>query len=81
MAGVVAKLGPRASEELPVRVRVDAARCQGHTLCARTAPDAFESSEIDGHASARFDVVPSELEAEVRVAADLCPERAIVVSD
>jgi len=35
-----------------VEVKVDPERCQGHTLCAMAAPDVFEPSDIDGHASA-----------------------------
>jgi ferredoxin len=45
------------------------------------APDAFDLSEVDGHSTARFDVVPPEMQAQVRKAADTCPERAIIVSD
>jgi ferredoxin len=64
-----------------MKVRVDPEKCQGHTLCAMAAPDAFELSEFDGHSSARFEVVPPELEKAVRDAAATCPEQAIILSD
>jgi ferredoxin len=64
-----------------MRVRVDADKCQGHTLCAMAAPDAFVLSDFDGHSTARFDVVPADQEQAVRDAAATCPEQAIVISD
>ncbi|MFZ2526734.1 MAG: ferredoxin [Rhodococcus sp. (in: high G+C Gram-positive bacteria)] len=63
-----------------MKVQVNSQRCQGHTLCAMSAPDAFELSEIDGHASAVFDKVPAELEEHVREAARSCPEQAVSLS-
>lgn len=64
-----------------MKVRVDPDKCQGHTLCAMEAPEAFELSEFDGHSTARFELVPTELEPKVRDAAATCPEQAIIVSD
>jgi ferredoxin len=60
-----------------VKVKVDPERCQGHTLCAMAAPDVFELSDIDGHASAVSDSVSAEHEEKVREAAHSCPEQAI----
>ncbi|CAM2745411.1 ferredoxin [Skermania piniformis] len=60
-----------------MKVHVDHERCQGHTLCAMTAPQAFELSDIDGHASPVTEQVPVEQEADVREAVQSCPERAI----
>ena len=64
-----------------MKVRVDPDKCQGHTLCAMAAPDAFELSEYDGHSTARFEVVPPQLEGKVLDAAKTCPEQAIVISE
>ena len=64
-----------------MKVRVDPDKCQGHTLCAMEAPDAFELSEFDGHSTARFETVPADLEQAVRDAAKTCPEQAIVITD
>jgi ferredoxin len=62
-----------------VKVQVDLERCQGHTLCAMIAPEAFELDEIDGHSSPISEVVPPSLEAKVREAVRSCPERAISI--
>jgi ferredoxin len=64
-----------------VKAWVDADRCQGHTLCAMTAPDAFELDDVDGHASVVFDVIPPDQEDLVREAAHSCPEQAITIED
>lgn len=64
-----------------MKVRVDPDKCQGHTLCAMEAPEAFELSDFDGHSTAKFEVVPAELEGQVRDAAATCPEQAIVVTE
>lgn len=63
-----------------VKVRVDPDRCQGHTLCAMAAPEVFELSDIDGHATAVVEDVPAHLEENVREAARSCPEQAIEIS-
>lgn len=60
-----------------MKVRVDSERCQGHTLCAMIAPEAFELDEIDGHSSPVSEDVPPGQGEQVREAAQSCPERAI----
>ncbi|TDC67768.1 ferredoxin [Actinomadura sp. GC306] len=60
-----------------MKVRVDSQRCQGHTLCSIIAPEVFEPSEIDGHATVIREDVPPELRAKVAEAVNTCPERAI----
>lgn len=62
-----------------MRVRVDDAKCQGHTLCALNAPQVFDLREDDGHSFVRNEVVPPEHQAAVRAAFEACPERAIVL--
>ena len=62
-----------------MKVRVDPDKCQGHTLCAMEAPQAFRRSEFDGHSTALFEDVPAELEQAVRDAAATCPEQAIII--
>lgn len=62
-----------------MKVRVESARCQGHTLCAMIAPEVFELDDIDGHAHVRDEHVPSEFWQQVRDAARSCPEQAIVI--
>ncbi|MDA8046117.1 MAG: ferredoxin [Actinomycetota bacterium] len=64
-----------------MKVHVDPDKCQGHTLCAMEAPEAFELSDFDGHSTARFETVPAGMEQAVRDAAKTCPEQAIVITD
>ncbi|PXW32781.1 ferredoxin [Nocardia sp. 348MFTsu5.1] len=64
-----------------MKVRVDPQRCQGHTLCAMAAPEVFELSDFDGHASVITDPVPEGMESQVRDARSSCPEQAIAEED
>jgi ferredoxin len=62
-----------------MRVRVDAERCQGHTLCAMIAPKVFQLDEIDGHSSVANEAVPADQEEQVSEAVHTCPEQAISI--
>jgi ferredoxin len=64
-----------------VKVWVDPARCQGHTLCSMIAPDSFQLSDIDGSSSAVSELVPSDHQDRVSEAAQSCPEQAILLTD
>jgi ferredoxin len=63
-----------------VRVTIDSKICQGHGLCVATAPAIFGMDERE-HAVVDNAEVPSELEADVRRAAVLCPEEAITINE
>jgi ferredoxin len=45
------------------------------------APDIFELSDIDGHATATSDEVPADQQRSVREAASSCPEKAITITE
>jgi len=62
-----------------MKLRVESTRCQGHMLCVMLAPDSFEFSEDDGHATARNEFVPADREDEVVEAVQTCPEQAIII--
>ncbi len=62
-----------------MKVWVDGAKCQGHTLCSMIAPDSFELDDVDGHASAVNEIVPDDQQDAVREAAQSCPEQAIIL--
>ncbi len=64
-----------------MRIRVDAERCQGHTLCNMVAPELFGLREEDGHSFVTQEQVPAGLEEVARKAALGCPERAIEVDE
>ncbi|KAA9155376.1 ferredoxin [Amycolatopsis acidicola] len=63
-----------------MKVQVDQARCQGHTLCAMIAPKVFELDDVDGHSSPVSEDVPADQEEKVREAVQSCPEQAISIS-
>ena len=62
-----------------VRVYVDEAVCQGHTLCAMAAPGIFRLRDEDGHAYVTLDELTPEEYAQALKAASTCPEGAIIV--
>jgi ferredoxin len=59
-----------------MRVRVDPARCQGHTLCHHALPEVFLLDDEE-HSHVEVDEVPADLQERVRQAALDCPEGAI----
>ncbi len=60
-----------------MRVWIDSGSCAGHGRCYDVAPDLFEDDE-EGYAVVKGDgsVPPGQAEA-ARLAARLCPERAV----
>jgi ferredoxin len=63
----------------PLRVRVDAARCQGHNRCRLLVPTLFDVDDY-GQASVIGDgTVPAGLEDRARLAVANCPELAILI--
>lgn len=61
-----------------MKIQVDEAVCQGHTLCAMVAPDLFGLRDEDGHGYVLNDgEVPPNLEGAANSAINSCPERAI----
>ncbi|PAK24170.1 ferredoxin [Streptomyces sp. alain-838] len=62
-----------------MKVRVEGSICQGHTLCAMTAPKLFTLRDEDGHAQVVAEDVPVDQEDLAREAARSCPEQAITL--
>lgn len=62
-----------------MKVTIDRDKCSGCGLCESTAPDVFKLGK-DGVATVLVDVVPANLEKDVQMAADDCPESAIIIS-
>ena len=68
------------SNDTKLRVRVDAARCQGHNRCHAIAPELFEIDDY-GYSQAIGDgMVPTHLEEKARLAAKNCPEHAVLLT-
>jgi ferredoxin len=61
-----------------MRVSIDEERCAGHGVCIGLCPEVFDLTDA-GYAVTRLTEVPSELESEVRHAAQQCPTSAIIV--
>jgi ferredoxin len=65
-----------------MRVRIDSALCQGHGRCYDLAPDLFGDDE-DGYATLTERTadgrIPAGSEDDAQLAADNCPESAIVL--
>jgi ferredoxin len=62
-----------------MRVRIDAAKCQGHGRCAIIAPDVFDTDD-SGYGTVLLDPCSEELRAAAEEAVLSCPESAITVS-
>lgn len=61
-----------------MKLHVAPGACQGHNNCTRIAPQLFQL-DASGYASARVAIVPAELESLAELAAENCPECAIVI--
>jgi ferredoxin len=70
--------GHRASEDVDVKVHIDADRCEGHGRCYSLAPQLFEPDEI-GNGRVVADPVPDHLQDDARRAVANCPEQAITI--
>jgi ferredoxin len=61
-----------------VRVVADRERCEGHGLCADTAPEVYELDD-DAIVMLLHEVVPPELERKAEAGARVCPVAALRV--
>lgn len=67
------------TEDGPLRVEVDGARCQGHNRCIAICPEVFEADEL-GYSIVIQPEVGYELSERARLAESNCPENAISVT-
>lgn len=61
-----------------MKIQIDGSVCQGHALCAATAPDLFTLDD-DGYSNVDQLEVPEGMEEQARRGAQACPERAIEI--
>jgi ferredoxin len=61
-----------------VKIAADRDRCEGHGLCADTAPEVYDLDD-DAVVVLRYEVVPSELERKAEGGARVCPVAALRV--
>jgi ferredoxin len=59
-----------------MRIAADRDRCEGHGLCADTAPDVYDLDD-DAVVVLRYEVVPAELERKAEAGARVCPVAAL----
>jgi ferredoxin len=64
-----------------VKVRVDATLCQGHNRCYALAPDLFVLDEAGFARAAGDGTVPPDREEAAELAADNCPEMAVLIDE
>ncbi len=62
-----------------MKTRVDPDLCTGCELCVDSVPDVYEMN--DDIAVVKVDVVPEDIEEDVREAAESCPAEAIIVEE
>jgi ferredoxin len=63
-----------------VRISIDPSLCQGHGRCYDLAPDLFGADDEGYSVLVHADgLVPDGLEDDARLAADNCPEAAVLV--
>ncbi|GAA3379158.1 ferredoxin [Streptomyces sannanensis] len=64
-----------------MKIRIDHDRCRGAGQCALTAPELFDQSDDDGTVVLLNEQPPPELHDRARLAAGLCPNAVIHVTD
>ena len=65
---------------MSTRVRINPIACDAHALCVELLPELFRLDDW-GYPIIEAEVVPHNLEALARMAADACPTLAIVIED
>ena len=73
--------GAAAERNIPLKIKIDAALCQGHGRCYDLAPVLFGDDE-EGYGKVLGDgVVPPEKRDDARRAALNCPEHAVSLTE
>lgn len=62
-----------------MRVKIVESECTGCEECVEAVEDVFEMTEDGELAKVKMEVIPSELEDEVKQAAEDCPAEAILI--
>ena len=61
-----------------MKILADRERCEGHGLCADTAPEVYDLDD-EAVVVLRYEVVPSGLERKAEAGARVCPVAALRV--
>ena len=62
-----------------MKVEADLDTCIGAGVCVLTSPEVFDQDAEDGTVRVIVDLVPTDLERDVREAVDLCPAAALTL--
>jgi ferredoxin len=65
---------------MSLHVRINPIACDAHGLCVEIVPELFRFDDW-GYPIIESELVPGDLEALARMAADDCPTLAIVIED
>ncbi len=66
---------------VPVRIKVDAEKCEGHSRCYALAPELVDVDDLGNAFELNNGEVPEGLEDKARLIVDNCPEYAITIED
>ena len=64
-----------------MKTRIDKDECTACEECVETVPEVFAMNEDGDMAVVKVDVVPADLEEDVKEAAEDCPAEAIIVEE
>jgi ferredoxin len=64
-----------------MKIQIDRERCRGAGQCALNAPALFDQDEDDGTVLVLNEEPSPELQASVRLAATLCPNSVIRITE
>jgi ferredoxin len=68
-------------EEDAMKTRIDENECTACEECVETVPEVFAMNEDGDMCTVKVDVVPADLEEDVKEAAEDCPAEAIIVEE
>ena len=66
---------------VPVRIKVDAEKCEGHSRCYALAPELVDVDDLGNAFELNDGEVPEGLEDKARLSVDNCPEYAITIEE
>jgi ferredoxin len=64
-----------------MKILADLDTCIGAGVCVLTSPEVFDQDPDDGRVRLLVELVPAELEREVREAVELCPSAALSIEE
>ena len=66
---------------VPVRIKVDAEKCEGHSRCYALAPEVVDVDDLGNAFELNDGEVPEGLEDKAKLIVDNCPEYAITIEE